>query len=168
MEFAMEDLEIKSTDLRGSSLGLHLVGVWNLRNYTNIHKGGREVQPFGASPVGLLVYTSNGFVSAQLMDPRRRPSQSGDWDNRTPEEYQEFGNGYIGYCGHYEIDENHATVTHLPSVAFVPNLVGQRLLRQVALEDNRLTLKASYTLADGSSATSLLEWSRIISKVEQS
>jgi hypothetical protein len=60
-----------------------------------------------------------------------------------------------------------ATVTHLPSVAFLPNLIGQRLLRQISATSDRLILKTSYTLTDGSNATSLLEWSRISSSLQQ-
>ena len=66
------------------------------------------------------------------------------WDNWTPEEYQEFGRGYIGYCGRYEVDEMRGTVTHLISIAFLPHLTGQRLLRQVELFENRPALAASY------------------------
>lgn len=163
----MTYLETQSKDSQ-VSIGACLVGVWNLRSYTNIHNDGREVQPFGANPAGLLVYTPDGFVSAQLMDPERAPSHSGDWDDWAPEEYQQLGGGYIGYCGRYEVDEEHATVTHSPSVAFAPNLVGQRLLRQVTISDGWLTLKAPFTLADGSSATSILEWSPTIRCLEQS
>jgi hypothetical protein len=166
-EFAMADLETKSTDLLGISMGAHLVGVWNLISYTNIQKDGRKVQPFGLSPSGLLIYTPDGFVSAQLMDPRRWSSHREELDNWTPEEYQEFGRGYIGYCGRYEVDEERETVTHVPTVAFLPNLIGKRLRRQVQLFHSILTLTASYIGADGEPAASHLEWSPISSGSER-
>lgn len=137
-----------------------LVGVWALKTYTDTHTGTSELQPFGNEPAGLLIYTADGFVSAQLMQPGRKSSHPGLWSNWSAEEFKTFGDGYIGYCGRYEVDEEHATVTHLPSVAFLPNFVGQRLLREVSFTDNRLTLKASYALPDGSTAASLLEWTR--------
>jgi hypothetical protein len=135
--------------------------VWALNSYTDIPDGARAVQPFGSSPAGILIYTSDGFVSAQLMAPGRVSSDSVKWDNWSPEEYETFGHGYIGYCGRYEVDEENATVTHLPSVAFLPNLVGHRHLRHVAISGDRLTLRASYRRADRINATSCLEWSRI-------
>ena len=57
------------------------------------------------------------------------------------EEFEAFGRGYIGYCGRYELDEEHGTVTYLPLVAFLPNLIGQRLLRQVSVTGNLLGSK---------------------------
>ena len=162
----MAYLETQSTSLPGVSIGAHLVGVWNLISYTNILKNGREVQPFGVSPGGLLIYATDGFVSAQLMDPERRSSHGEEWGNWTPEEYREFGRGYIGYCGRYEVDEELGTVTHVPSVAFWPNLIGQRLLRRVQFVDSGLALTASYIGPGGEPATSHLEWSRISSDLE--
>lgn len=157
----MADLETRSTDLLDASIGEHLIGVWNLISFTNIQKDGREVQPFGPTPAGLLIYTRDGFVAAQLMDPGRRSAHHEAWDNWTPEEYQEFGRGYIGYCGRYEVDEMRGTVTHLISIAFLPHLTGQRLLRQVELFENRPALAASYIGYGAEPATSNLEWSRI-------
>jgi Lipocalin-like domain len=102
------------------------------------------------------------------MQPGRQSSHSALWSDWSTEEFETFGRGYIGYCGRYEVDEEHGTVTHLPSVAFLPNLIGQRLLRQVSITGNRLILKTAYTLADGSNVTSLLEWSRTRSSLQQS
>jgi len=157
----MSHLEHRSTTALGVSIRSVLVGVWALNSYTDIPDGARAVQPFGSSPAGILIYTSDGFVSAQLMAPGRVSSDSVKWDNWSPEEYETFGHGYIGYCGRYEVDEENATVTHLPSVAFLPNLVGHRHLRHVAISGDRLTLRASYRRADRINATSCLEWSRI-------
>ena len=157
----MSHLEHRSMTMPGVSIRSVLVGVWALNSYTDIPDGARAIQPFGSRPVGILIYTSDGFVSAQLMEPGRVSSDSVKWDNWSPEEYEAFGHGYIGYCGRYEVNEEHSTVTHLPSVAFLPNLVGHRHLRHVAIAGDRLTLRAPYPRADRTNATSCLEWSRI-------
>jgi Lipocalin-like domain len=163
----MKNLEAQSTYLSDVSIGESLVGVWALKSYTNIDSQALSVEPFGPSPVGLLIYTADGFVSAQLMDPERRSSHEGDWGVWTPAEYEVFGRGYIAYCGRYEVDEMQSTVTHVPSVAFSPNLVEQRLLRRVELIDNRLDLTASYTGSNGEPALSRLEWIRMSSESER-
>lgn len=46
-----------------------LVGVWTLVAYTEQKEGCKDTNPLGPKPVGFLIYTSDGFVSAQLMKP---------------------------------------------------------------------------------------------------
>jgi hypothetical protein len=138
-----------------------LVGVWTLDAYTEMQEGFPDVQPFGPRPEGLLIYTPDGFVSAQLMKPGRPLLSSGEWNAGAPEEYREIGRDYIGYCGHYQVDEDHTMVIHLPTVALVPNLIAQKQPRHVELSGDRLILTASHTRSDGASISSRLEWSRI-------
>jgi Lipocalin-like domain len=138
-----------------------IVGVWTLLTYTEGKKGREDTHPLGPSPVGFLIYTPNGFVSAQLMKPGRSSFQSRDWHLGTPEEYVESGRGYIAYCGRYQVDEANQTVTHIPSVALLPNLINERQLRAIKLNGDRLTLRTSSLAdADGVAATSHLEWQR--------
>jgi len=74
----------------------------------------------------------------------------------------ESGSGYIAYCGTYEIDETNETVTHIPSVALLPNLIHGRQLRALTLNGDRLTLRTSSVAdVDGVLVTSHLEWQRI-------
>jgi lipocalin-like protein len=132
----MKNLEAETAHLAGASIEKNLVGTWALKRYTNIDSHANAVEPFGNSPVGILIYTPDGLVSAQLMDPDRRWSHQEDWGDWTPEEYAVFARGYTSYCGRYEVDEIQSTVTHVPSVAFLPNLVNQRLLRRVEMIGN--------------------------------
>ena len=138
-----------------------LVGVWTLLTYTEEKEGCEDTHPFGPKPVGFLIYTPDGFVSAQLMKPGRSAFQSRDWHQGTPEEYVESGSGYIAYCGTYEVDETNETVTHIPSVALLPNLIHGRQLRALTLNGDRLTLRTSSAGVDGVLVTSHLEWERI-------
>jgi hypothetical protein len=146
------------TDERVSS---RLVGVWTLVAYTEEKEGCKDTNPLGAKPVGFLMYTPDGFVSAQLMKPGRPAFQSLDWHKGTPEEYVQSGSGYIAYCGTYEVYEANRTVTHIPSVALLPNLIHKRQLRAIELDGDRLTLRTS-SVADTHSVVvmSRLEWQR--------
>jgi hypothetical protein len=72
-----------------------LVGVWTLKTYTDIHTGAPEVKPFGNEPAGLLIYTPDGFVSAQLMQPGRESSHPGLWSDRSSEEFKTFGEHFL-------------------------------------------------------------------------
>jgi hypothetical protein len=84
-------------------------------SYTDEQSGREDILPFGPDPQGFLIYTADGFVSAQLMRAGRPAFHSLDWHQGTPEEYQACGIGYIAYCGTYEVVEKKATVTHVPS-----------------------------------------------------
>jgi len=138
-----------------------LVGVWTLLSYTEEKEGCQDTHPLGLTPTGFLIYTPDGFVSAQLMKPGRSAFQSLDWHQGTPEEYVESGSGYIAYCGTYEVDEACRTVTHIPSVALLPNLIHGRQLRAFELTGDRLSLRtASLADADGVLISSHLEWQR--------
>jgi hypothetical protein len=136
-----------------------LTGVWTLVSYANQEAGREDTHPFGAQPEGFLIYTAEGFVSAQLMRPGRPRFQSTDWNGGTPDEYQESGSGYIGYCGVFEVDEEEETVTHIPSVALVTNLIHQRQVRSLKLVGDKLTLRAGGK--DAGVVTSVLAWKKV-------
>jgi len=148
-------------DLEPLTFASRLVGVWILVAYTDEQPDGDDTHPFGPRPQGFLVYTADGFVSAQLMKPGRPAFHSSDWRHGTPDEYQDSGSGYIAYCGTYEVDEEQATVTHIPSVALLPNLILGRQCRSIHLRTDRLTLRVAGTpIANGLYITSRLEWKR--------
>jgi hypothetical protein len=138
-----------------------LVGVWTLVSFVSQQDGLEESFPFGPKPEGFLIYTSDGYVSAQLMKPGRSLFQSRDWQHATASEFQDAGSGYIGYCGVYAVDEEKETVTHFPSVAFIPNLINGKQLRSVDLRGDRLTLRTTGSFVEnGKPITSRLEWQR--------
>ena len=144
----------------GATIASQLVGVWRLVSYTVEQAGHEDRFPFGPAPEGFLIYTSDGFVSAQLMKPGRSPFRSDDWNGGTADEYQQAGSGYIAYCGIYEVDEGKETVTHIPSVALVPNLILKEQVRSIILSGDRLSLYAAIPAADSGPVTSRLEWQR--------
>jgi hypothetical protein len=139
-----------------------ILGVWSLVKYTDEQSGREDTHPFGPDPQGFLIYTVDGFVSAQLMRTGRLAFHSSDWHRGTPEEYQASGSGYIAYCGTFEVNEEMATVTHIPSVSLLPNLIGGRQCRSIDLDGDRLVLRAAGApVAGGVYVTSRLEWKRV-------
>ena len=147
---------------REGSLAGQLVGVWALVSYIDEKPGIQDAHPCGPEPEGFLIYTADGFVSAQLMRPGRLPFSSSGWHHGTPQGYQASGSGYIAYCGRYDVDEEKETVTHIPSVALLPNLIQGRQHRTIDLQGDRLVLRAGGApVAGGVHVTSRLEWKRI-------
>jgi Lipocalin-like domain len=161
MNVVTHTLESEAADSMESLYADRLIGVWNLVSYIDEQAGREDVHPFGPEPQGFLIYTPDGFVSAQLMKTGRPAFLSSDWDHGTPEEYRATGSGYIAYSGTYEIDEGKRTVTHIPFVSLLPNLIGGRQCRSIELEGDRLVLRAAGTsVAGGVYVTSRLEWKR--------
>src|ERR1700733_8328481 len=155
-------LHTAQPDSRVERISSRLIGVWTLVSFTDEREGCQDTHPFGPEPASFLIYTPDGFVSAQLTKPGRPVFQSRDWQRGTQEEYVESGSGYIAYCGTYEVDEANETVTHIPSVALLPNLIQRRQLRALTLNGDRLTLRTSSAAdVEGALVTSHLEWQRI-------
>ena len=51
-----------------------LVGAWALMSFVERDiETGVENHPFGEHPLGLILYTPDGYVSAQLQRPERPP-----------------------------------------------------------------------------------------------
>ena len=156
-----QTLNTAQPEITVECIASQLIGVWTLVSFTDEREGCQDTHPFGPEPASFLIYTPDGFVSAQLTKPGRPVFQSRDWQRGTQEEYVESGSGYIAYCGTYEVDEASETVTHIPSVALLPNLINGRQLRAIEMKGDRLTLRtASVAVADGVLVTSRLEWQR--------
>jgi hypothetical protein len=59
----------------------------------------------GEEPEGIIMYTPDSYMSAQLMRPGRREFASGDWFRGGDEEIKEEAPGYIAYGGPFHTDE---------------------------------------------------------------
>jgi Lipocalin-like domain len=140
-----------------ADLTAQLIGVWKLVAYNETRDDGTDVHPLGEHPEGYLIYTADGFVSAQLMKPGRTAFDSEAWGAGSPEEYQEAAAGYIAYCGAFTVDESERTVTHVPDVAFVPNLLRRSQTRAVELHVDRLVLRPIDLVG---SRSSRVDWMR--------
>jgi hypothetical protein len=72
-----------------------------------------------------------------------------------------LGSGYIAYCGVFEVDEGNGTVTHIPSIALLPNLIRQRQVRSVTLTGSKLTLHSTGAPGvNGVVVTNVLAWKK--------
>lgn len=143
-------------------VGEQLLGAWALLSYTDEQDGQPDAHPFGITPQGVLIYTADGFVSAQLMNPTRAPVRSADWHGGDPSELAQAAAGYIAYCGRYEVNEEQRTITHIPSVALLPNLIGVEQHRTISLDAGLLTLQTeALPSVTGGLTSSRLEWTKI-------
>jgi hypothetical protein len=140
-----------------------LVGAWKLVSYVEKPVDGMsDVLPFGEHPRGIIMYTPDGYMSAQLMHGDGRPGfASGDWFDGTPEEYVAEASTYIAYTGPFHVDEAQRTLTHTMFISLFPNLIGQTQPRVVDLQGDVLKLStASPMRSAGRTVNAYLEWHR--------
>lgn len=96
-----------------------LLGGWQLESFD---VGARR--PFGEHPRGLILYTADGWMSAQLAPgPGAEPGQPG-----------------IAYCGRYRLDEATAVLHHQVTLSTLPELLERPQLRNARIDGDVLTL----------------------------
>ena len=144
------------------SLRQTLVGAWRLVSCveTDIETG-EVFLPMGERPRGFILYTPDGYMSAQLSSPDRRRFAGEDMYRGGPEEYAAAGASYLAYSGPYYVDEARRTIEHEMEVSFFPNWEGQRQIRVPRLDGDTLVLATeSPTLFAGSLKTARITWRR--------
>ena len=122
-----------------SSVHDKLVGTWVLVSAKNRMKDGSErfYSELGPHGKGYLVYTADGHMCAQLMNPDRPKWK--EFDKPTQAEKISAIEGFSAYCGRYELDEEKGMLVHLPDLAWSPNYIGTRQLRPYTLQSETLT-----------------------------
>jgi hypothetical protein len=117
----------------------------------------------GEEPQGIIMYTPDGYMSAQLMHPGRPKFASGDWFRGTDEEIKEEALGYIAYSGPFHTDEVKQTLTHSMFVSLFPNWLGQTQPRVVKIEGDVLRLSTAMPImSGGKNVNSHLVWRRAL------
>ena len=130
-----------------TSLRDRLIGAWTLISYVERDIAtGIESHPWGEHPLGLILYTPDGYMSAQLQRPERTPFAGGDLLRATPEEYAAAGSSYVAYSGRFFVDEINKSLSHEMAVSFFPNWFGQRQVRLVEVNEERLQLSTKEPL----------------------
>jgi hypothetical protein len=115
----------------------------------------------GKGPIGIIMYTPDGYMSAQLMRPNRTPFASSDWYKATPEEYGREGPAYFAYSGLFQVDEENATVTDSVLVSLFPNWIGGTQTRVARVDGHMLYLStASPIQSGGQKVNAFLQWQR--------
>lgn len=139
-----------------------LIGAWELVSYVETPTDGSPPhEPLGAGARGIIMYTPDGYMSAQLSRAERPGFASGDWFDGTPAEYAAEASSYIAYTGPFHVDEETGSLSHTMFISLFPNWTGQTQPRVVNLEGDTLTLgTASPIMSAGQEVTSRLVWRR--------
>ena len=127
-----------------------LIGAWRLVSYVEEPvDGSAPFYPLGQKPQGIIMYTPDGYMSAQLARPDRGRFTSGDWFKGTDEEYRAQASWYIAYTGPFHVDEDKKTLTHSMFISLFPDWTGQTQPRVVSFEGDNLHLNTSHRSSPG-------------------
>jgi Lipocalin-like domain len=144
------------------SLRDRLIGAWSLVSYEERPvDGSPSFFPMGPKPKGIIMYTPDGFMSAQLSKPDRKLFASGDWFKASDAEFRDEATSYIAYTGPFHVDEEKQTLTHSMFISLFPNWIGQTQPRVVKIEGNTLHLSTAAPITSGGKVVnSYLTWER--------
>ncbi len=144
------------------SLRETLVGAWELVSCieTDVQTGA-EFLPMGEHPEGLILYSPDGFMSAQLSAIGRKPFASGDMYQGSAQDYTAAGMTYLAYSGRFFVDEARRIIEHEMFVSLFPNWRGQRQVRIVKLDGDELRLTTDQPhVFNGSLKMATITWRR--------
>jgi hypothetical protein len=125
-----------NSTLRGA-----ILGAWELVSFVarDVATGdGRH--PLGAAPRGLILYTADGHMSAQLAESDM--------------------SGYVAYGGRFSVNEETSTLHHDVTISMMPELLAQTQFRNAAIDGDFLTLSATRADDTGVTTHSSLVWRR--------
>jgi len=140
-----------------------LVGAWRLLSYTLVNEKGEVIEPllFGPDPQGMLIYTEDGYMSANLMYAHRPGSSKPYASEVSTEEKKRAFDTYLGYSGTYE--QQRDRVIHHVTVSSLPNWTSSDQVRLMELDGDQLTLSLPPAQVNGEIRISKLTWRRLSS-----
>lgn len=134
------------------------IGTWKLVSWETQTTQGEIIYPFGKNPIGYITYTTDGYMSANIMKSDRlninialqelmqaRQVLLKPWLLLTSWKYIQAGfryfqasTNYISYGGRYEIVEE--KVIHYVDISLIPDWTGTNLERNFKFVDEKLVL----------------------------
>jgi len=137
-------------------------GTWKLVSWKIKRANGDLTDsPLGPNALGHIMYDPGGQVSVALMRPDRPNFASNHLTEATLEEIKTGFEGYISYCGSYEVNERERFVIHRLQLSWFPNWVGTEQKRYFEFAGDRLTLKTPPLTVLGEAQVHSLIWQRL-------
>ena len=135
-----------------------IVGTYDLVSWENRHKSGAVTYPLGPDAIGVISYSSDGFVFVHIMANNRNKHSLSDLFGGKNSEIKYSATTHISYCGTYEIKENE--VIHYVSVSSFPNWVSSEQRRNWEFKNGNLLLSARGLQVGNEKVEAYLIWKR--------
>jgi Lipocalin-like domain len=142
-------------------LRTNLIGAWTLQSYEARSIDGSNVTyPLGVNAQGIIMYTPDGYMSAQLMRSGRAPFSHDDAHSTRQDELVEAAGGYLTYAGPYTVIGDRLIAHHV-EVSLLPNWIGGTQYRAARIDGSFLELRPPEPiLIDGERRNAKLVWRR--------
>lgn len=149
------------TNTHTQTLRDYLVGAWTLESYQSSALDGSDVRyPLGRDAKGIIMYTPDGYMSAQIMRADRVPFRRGDLQAADDDELVSAASGYLAYSGPFSVLDD-SVIAHHVDVSLLPNWIGGTQYRAAQVGDSRLQLSpAEPVLIGGQHRNGRLVWQR--------
>jgi hypothetical protein len=142
-------------------LRTNLVGAWTLQSYEARSIDGSAVAyPLGTHAQGIIMYTPDGYMSAQLMRSDRLHFGGDDMHPDRLDELAAVASGYLSYSGPYSVVGD-GLIAHHIAISLLPNWIGGTQYRAARLDGSVLELSPSEPiLIGGQRRNARLVWRR--------
>jgi hypothetical protein len=149
------------TATAADDLRTNLIGAWVLQSYeARSIDGSTVIYPLGANPRGIIMYTPDGYMSAQLMRSGRPRFRGDDMHLALNDELAVAASGYLTYAGPYSVVRD-GLIAHHVEVSLLPNWIGGTQYRAARLDESVLELSPPEpVLIDGQRRNARLIWHR--------
>ena len=123
-----------------------LKGTWKLDYFKATDDEGEVIDVMGEGATGFICYSSDGWMSVEIMRKDRPRYDIPDVEGGSAEQTLAAARGLFAYGGRYSVDEENAIVYHHLEFALIPNWIGSTQKRYITKEsDNVLVLGADPT-----------------------
>ncbi len=134
------------------------LGSWVLVSFEHVLSSEEVLRPFGDTPSGLILYQSDGHMSAQVSVASPTRFASGDPDRASADEAAGAWRTYFGYWGTFKVHSEKQIVVHRIEGSSFSNWIGTEQVRDFHFHGaDRLILEAQ-----SSSVRYTLVWQRRI------
>ncbi|WP_172426919.1 lipocalin-like domain-containing protein [Flavobacterium sp. ACN2] len=107
-----------------------LIGSWTLVELIEVPlEDGQITNPMGTKPKGIIIYNSDGYMSAQIMNTDFEHSDTKD------------STSYLAYSGPFKTDDEKQIVSHTMSISLFENWRNETQKRKVLFKDGLLHLE---------------------------
>jgi len=125
-----------------SDLAEKLCGAWSLISWCIEYDQDRlPNEPFGADPVGLILYDRSGWMSATMCTRRRSPFSAASAAAASIESKARALDEYLAYSGRWRLEGR--VIVHEVTCSLNPVLIGTEQRREAQLAGDRLDLSAT-------------------------
>jgi len=145
-----------------STLFKQLLGSWTLVELIEVPVDGGEITyPMGRQPKGIIMYSPDGYMSAQIMNSDRSYVTE-EHAASAPLGFSQPGATYLAYSGAFYTYDEKQIVKHTMYVSLFPDWTGETQSRLVHFSDGLLHLESGQPfIANGRLVIHRLTWKRV-------